>query len=163
MPRAITRRCRGIAKAWGNICRHHAFPAISPFFILGPRLHMLRTPLPPPQRPQERPAERLGATSAFWVWLASVGAGGAVLGLLAAFLIVGRCDAREFGQYPQVYCTSAGGQVVTNPEGRRFCAIWIDRPPQSGGLPRPCPLHGKSTACHKHRRLASGRDTGERP
>jgi hypothetical protein len=66
------------------------------------------------------------------VWLASVGAGGAVLGLLAAFLIMGRGDAREFGQYPQVYCTTAGGQVVTNPEGRRFCAIWIDRPSQSG-------------------------------
>ena len=69
----------------------------------------------------------------FWVWLASVGAGGAILGLLAAFLIMGRGDAREFGQYPQVYCTSAGGKVVTNPEGRRFCAIWIDRPSQSGG------------------------------
>ena len=69
----------------------------------------------------------------FWVWLASVGAGGAILGLLAAFLIMGRGDAREFGQYPQVYCTTAGGQVVTNPEGRRFCAIWIDRPSQSGG------------------------------
>ncbi len=69
----------------------------------------------------------------FWVWLASVGAGGAVLGLLAAFLIMSRGDAREFGQYPQIYCTSAGGKVVTNPEGRRFCAIWIDRPPQSGG------------------------------
>ena len=69
----------------------------------------------------------------FWVWLASVGAGGAVLGLLTAFLIMGRGDAREFGQYPGVYCTTAGGQVVTNPEGRRFCAIWIDRPSQSGG------------------------------
>jgi len=69
----------------------------------------------------------------FWVWLASVGAGGAVLGLLVAFLIMGRGDAREFGQYPGVYCTTAGGQVVTNPEGRRFCAIWIDLPSQSGG------------------------------
>ena len=46
----------------------------------------------------------------FWVWLASVGAGGAVLGLLAAFLIMGRGDAREFGQYPQVYCTTAGAR-----------------------------------------------------
>jgi hypothetical protein len=34
MPRAITRRCRGIAKASVNICRHHAFPAIFPIFIL---------------------------------------------------------------------------------------------------------------------------------
>ena len=67
---------------------------------------------------------RLGARSAL-----SLGAAG----LLVAFLIVGRGDAREFGQYPQVYCTTAGGKVVTNPEGRRFCAIWIDRPSQSGG------------------------------
>lgn len=68
----------------------------------------------------------------FWAWLASVGAGGVILGLVMAFWITGRGDAREFGQYPSVYCTTAGGQVVTNPEGRRFCAIWIDRPLQSG-------------------------------
>lgn len=67
------------------------------------------------------------------VWLASVGAGGAVLGLLAAFLIMGLGDGSEFGQYTQVYCTTAGGQVVTNLEGCRFCAIWIDSPPESGG------------------------------
>ena len=69
----------------------------------------------------------------FWVWLASVGAGGAVLGLLTAFLIMGRGDAREFGQYPQVYCTTAGGQIVEQDDGSSFCAIWIDRPSQSGG------------------------------
>ena len=69
----------------------------------------------------------------FWVWLASVGAGGAILGLLAAFLIMGRGDAREFGQYPQVYCTTAGGQIVEQDDGSSFCAIWIDRPSQSGG------------------------------
>ena len=45
---------------------------------------------------------------------------------------MGRGDAREFGQYPGVYCTTAGGQIVTNPEGRRFCAIWIKRPSQAG-------------------------------
>ncbi len=69
----------------------------------------------------------------FWVWLASVGSAGAVLGLLAAFLIMGRGDAREFGQYPRVYCTSAGGQIVEQDDGSTFCAIWIDRPSQSGG------------------------------
>jgi hypothetical protein len=51
MPRAITRRCRGIAKAWVNICRHHAFPAISPFFIFGTRPDKLRTPLPSASKP----------------------------------------------------------------------------------------------------------------
>ena len=68
-----------------------------------------------------------------WGWVASVGAGGAVLGLLTAFLIMGRGDAREFGQYPQVYCTTAGGQIVEQDDGSSFCAIWIDRPSQSGG------------------------------
>ena len=68
----------------------------------------------------------------FWVWLASVGAGGVVLGLLVAFWMIGRGDARAFGEYPSVYCTSAGGQIVTNPEGRRFCAMWIDPPSQAG-------------------------------
>ena len=69
----------------------------------------------------------------FWVWLASVGAGGAVLGLLTAFLIMGRGDAREFGQYPQVYCTTAGGKLVEQNDGSTFCAIWIKPPSQAGG------------------------------
>jgi hypothetical protein len=69
----------------------------------------------------------------FWVWLASVGAAGLILGLLMAFLIMGRGDAREFGQYPRVYCTSAGGQIQEQADGSSFCAIWIKRPPQAGG------------------------------
>ena len=68
----------------------------------------------------------------FWVWLASVGAAGVVLGLLVAFWMTGRGDARAFGEYPSVYCTSAGGKIVTNPEGRRFCAMWIDPSAQAG-------------------------------
>jgi hypothetical protein len=51
MPRAITKRCRGIAKTWVNICRHHAFPAISPFFIFGTRPDKLRTSLSSPTEP----------------------------------------------------------------------------------------------------------------
>lgn len=69
----------------------------------------------------------------FWVWLASIGVTGALLGVLAAFWITGRGDAREFGQYPGIYCNSAGGQVATNTEGRRFCAFWIDQPQQQAG------------------------------
>lgn len=61
----------------------------------------------------------------FWVWLASMLATGAVLGLLAALLIMGRGDAREFGQYPRIYCASAGGQIVDQNDGKSFCAIWI--------------------------------------
>lgn len=69
----------------------------------------------------------------FWVWLASIGAAGALIGALAVFWLQGRADAKAFGQHPRIYCTTAGGQVVTNPEGRRFCAFWIDLPSQSGG------------------------------
>ncbi|MDP1577441.1 MAG: hypothetical protein Q8L76_11880 [Cypionkella sp.] len=68
----------------------------------------------------------------FWVWLASVGAAGTILGLLVAFWMTGRGDANQFGQHPGIYCSSAGGQIVTNPEGRRFCAMWIDPPAQAG-------------------------------
>lgn len=68
----------------------------------------------------------------FWVWLASIGATGALIGALAVFWLQGRADAREFGQYPSVYCKSAGGQIATNPEGRRFCGVWIDPPTQDG-------------------------------
>lgn len=67
----------------------------------------------------------------FWVWLASVGATGALLGALAVFWLQGRADARAFGKYPRVYCTAAGGQVATNSDGSRFCGIWIDPPPQA--------------------------------
>lgn len=69
----------------------------------------------------------------FWVWLASIGATGALLGVLAAFWITGRGDAREFGQFPRVYCTTAGGQVVEQQDGSSFCAIWINPPPQQAG------------------------------
>lgn len=67
----------------------------------------------------------------FWVWLASVGATGALLGALAVFWLQGRADARAFGNYPRVYCTAAGGQIATNSDGSRFCGIWIDQPPQA--------------------------------
>ena len=66
----------------------------------------------------------------FWVWLASVGATGALLGALAAFWVGGEIAAREFGDYPGVFCGSAGGQVVEQDNGGTFCAIWIKRPPE---------------------------------
>lgn len=64
----------------------------------------------------------------FWVWLASVGATGALLGALAAFWIGGTISAREFGDHPNIFCGSAGGQRVTQNDGSTFCAVWIDRP-----------------------------------
>ena len=69
----------------------------------------------------------------FWVWLASIGSAGVVLGLLVAFWITGRGDAGQFGQYPGVYCTTAGGQIQEQADGSSFCAIWIKRPSQIGG------------------------------
>lgn len=69
----------------------------------------------------------------FWVWLASIGATGALIGALAVFWLQGRADAREFGQYPRVYCGSAGGQVVERQDGSSFCAIWIKPPQQQDG------------------------------
>lgn len=52
---------------------------------------------------------------------------GAVMGVVLLLLIQGRGDAREFGRHPGVFCTSAGGEVATNLNGQRFCALWIDR------------------------------------
>ena len=69
----------------------------------------------------------------FWVWLASIGATGALIGALAVFWLQGRADAHKFGEHPRIYCTSAGGQIVANAEGRRFCAFWIDPPTQQTG------------------------------
>ena len=57
---------------------------------------------------------------------------GALLGVLGHFWLQGRADARAFGEHPGIFCTGAGGTVVTNPEKRRFCAFWIDPPMQAG-------------------------------
>jgi hypothetical protein len=67
----------------------------------------------------------------FWVWLASVGAAGVILGLLVAFWMTGRGDARAFAQHPSAYCASTGGKIAINTEGRKFCAVWIDPEPQA--------------------------------
>jgi len=69
----------------------------------------------------------------FWVWLASVGATGALLGTLAMFWLQGHADANAFGKYPRIYCTSAGGQKVQQDDGSSFCAFWINPPPQQAG------------------------------
>lgn len=60
----------------------------------------------------------------FWVWLASMLATGAVIGALAMAWIQGRGDAREFGQYPGVYCGPAGGQRMET-DTWVYCAVPI--------------------------------------
>ena len=62
----------------------------------------------------------------FWVWLASMLATGAVIGALAMAWIQGRGDAREFGQYPRIYCSPAGGEDLSNTAGREGCMFWYD-------------------------------------
>ena len=60
----------------------------------------------------------------FWVWLASMLATGAVIGALAMAWIAGRGDAREFGQFPGVYCGPAGGQRMET-DTWVYCAVPI--------------------------------------
>ena len=62
----------------------------------------------------------------FWVWLASMLAAGALIGTLATVWITGRGDAREFGQFPRIYCNPAGGEDLTNTAGREGCMFWYD-------------------------------------
>ena len=52
---------------------------------------------------------------------------GAVLGIVALLLIQGRGDAHSFGRNPRLFCTSAGGEIATGVNGRRFCAFWVDK------------------------------------
>ena len=62
----------------------------------------------------------------FWVWLASMLATGALIGTLTTVWITGRGDAREFGQFPRIYCNPAGGEDLTNTAGREGCMFWYD-------------------------------------
>jgi hypothetical protein len=66
----------------------------------------------------------------FWVWLVAMLATGAVIGVLAMAWIGGTIAARDFGEYPGLFCVSAGGQVVERDDGSSYCAIWINRPEQ---------------------------------
>jgi hypothetical protein len=62
----------------------------------------------------------------FWVWLVSVGVTGVVIGVLGMAWIQGRGDAREFGQFPRIYCSPAGGEDLSNTAGREGCMFWYD-------------------------------------
>jgi len=55
---------------------------------------------------------------------------GAVIGALAMAWIGGTIAARDFGEYPGLFCVSAGGQVIERDDGSSYCAIWINRPDQ---------------------------------
>ena len=69
----------------------------------------------------------------FWVWLASIGAAGALIGALAVFWLQGRADAKAFGQHPRIYCLSAGGAFADQRDGSRYCIFMVSPPTQPAG------------------------------
>jgi len=68
----------------------------------------------------------------FWVWLASIGATGALVGALAVFWLQGRADAHRFGDYPNLYCSSAGGEFIEQTNGSRYCVFQVKPPTPKG-------------------------------
>lgn len=62
----------------------------------------------------------------FWVWLTTVGLLGAILGGLAMFWLKGREAAQAFGNYPSLYCTTAGGTKGKMQDGRQYCVFYLD-------------------------------------
>ena len=70
----------------------------------------------------------------FWVWLASIGATGALIGALAMFWLQGRADAHKFGEHPRIYCLSAGGKFADQQDGSRYCVFMVSpSTPPTGG------------------------------
>jgi len=61
----------------------------------------------------------------FWVWLVSICALGAVLGVLATIYLQGLLTASAFGQYPDFYCLSAGGEKGKLSDGRKYCVFYF--------------------------------------
>lgn len=65
----------------------------------------------------------------FWVWLASMLAVGAVLGLLLAYGMETAKSALSVDDLVRYNCGRSwfGGQVVDQDDGSTFCAFWITR------------------------------------
>jgi len=62
----------------------------------------------------------------FWVWLTAIGLLGAILGGVGMFWLKGRESAQAFGQYPSIYCSSAGGIKGELETGRQYCVFYLD-------------------------------------
>lgn len=69
----------------------------------------------------------------FWVWLVSMLATGAALGVLLAYGTETAKSALSVEQMVRYSCGSRwfGGQVVEQTNGSSYCAFWIESPPQS--------------------------------
>jgi hypothetical protein len=79
---------------------------------------------------KEAHREALRRFGGFWVWLGCVGATGAVLGLLTAFWMTGRDNAKAFGAYPGLYCRDAGGEkreLETQAGVYEVCVFWVHK------------------------------------
>lgn len=58
----------------------------------------------------------------FWVWLSSMLLLGTILGVLATVYLQGIISAKEFGKYPSIYCSTAGGIVGEYESGTaKYC------------------------------------------
>ena len=70
----------------------------------------------------------------FWVWLASMLATGAVLGLLLAYGMETAKSALSVDDLVRYNCGRSwfGGQVVDQDNGSSFCAFWIRQAPSDG-------------------------------
>ena len=68
----------------------------------------------------------------FWVWLASMLATGAVLGLLIAYGMETAKSALSIDDLVRYNCGRSwfGGQVIEQENGSSFCAFWITQPDQ---------------------------------
>ncbi len=68
----------------------------------------------------------------FWVWLASMLATGAVLGVLLAYGMETAKSALSVNDLVRYNCGRSwfGGQVVDQDNGSSFCAFWIKQAPQ---------------------------------
>ena len=62
----------------------------------------------------------------FWAWIACTAAVCLLGGALASMAMQARGDAKEFGRYAGIYCSSAGGERVTGADGTEYCAIRLD-------------------------------------
>jgi len=62
----------------------------------------------------------------FWVWLTTIGLLGVILGGLGVFWLKGREAAEGFGQYPSIYCTTAGGTKGKFSNGKPYCLFELD-------------------------------------
>ncbi len=73
-------------------------------------------------------ARRIALTQSggFWSWIALTAAVCLMGGALATMAMQGRGDAKEFGRFASLYCSTAGGEKVIGSDRAEYCAILLD-------------------------------------